>query len=82
MSLQDRSEPNSQHKYALRSTLSSPICFIFTEWPEVKAMRGADFLNMKHPIVLDGRNCLVMDVEEARILYESIGSLPSCVEKR
>lgn len=58
------------------------ICFIFTEWPEVKAMRGADFLNMKHPIVLDGRNCLVIDVEEAGILYESIGSLPSCVEKR
>jgi len=49
------------------------ICFIFTEWPEVKALSKEVFLkNMKKPIVLDGRNCF--DVKAmACVTYESIG---------
>jgi len=49
------------------------ICFIFTEWPEVKILSKDVFLkNMKKPIVLDGRNCF--DVKAmSGVTYESIG---------
>lgn len=50
------------------------ICFIFTEWPEVKALTANDFLCMKKPIVLDGRNCLNTEAfKDYQILYEGIG---------
>ena len=52
------------------------ICFIFTEWSEVKAMQPEDFLQMKQPIVLDGRNCFsVKSMEQNGIIYSSIGRL-------
>ncbi len=51
------------------------ICFIFTEWPQVKETPPALFLEkMKTPIVLDGRNCLDQNAMlKAGIRYESIG---------
>lgn len=51
------------------------ICFIFTEWPEVKALIPDDFLQtMKKPIVLDGRNCLDLKTFSlSEVIYESIG---------
>lgn len=50
------------------------ICFIFTEWPEVKAMQPTEFLQMKKPIVLDGRNCFsVKKMSEDSVEYVSIG---------
>ena len=50
------------------------ICFIFTEWPEVKAMKPGEFKAMHKPIVLDGRNCFsVNSMKEAGIDYISIG---------
>ena len=50
------------------------ICFIFTEWPEVKAMQPEDFLQMRKPIVMDGRNCFpVNQMKQEKILYSSIG---------
>lgn len=50
------------------------ICFIFTEWPEVKAMQPEEFLQMKRSIVLDGRNCFgVEQMKQAGIQYVSIG---------
>lgn len=50
------------------------ICFIFTEWPEVKAMRPEDFLQMKKPIVLDGRNCFCVEqMKKGNVEYVSIG---------
>ena len=50
------------------------ICFIFTEWPEVKALTANDFLCMKKPIILDGRNCLNTEAfKDYQILYEGIG---------
>lgn len=52
------------------------ICFIFTEWPEVKAMQSEDFLQMKKPIVLDGRNCFSLkQMEQAGVEYSSIGRI-------
>lgn len=50
------------------------ICFIFTEWPEVKAMQPEDFLQMKRSIVLDGRNCFsVRKMQTNGVEYVSIG---------
>lgn len=51
------------------------ICFIFTEWPEVKGIDLNKYAElMKNPIVMDGRNCYKLaDVKKAKILYESIG---------
>ena len=50
------------------------ICFIFTEWPEVKALTPEDFLQMKQPIILDGRNCFSVEkMKEYPLIYDSIG---------
>ena len=73
-----------QHEYDLDRIkyCSSPqeaikdadICFIFTEWPEVKAMHPEDFHTMKASIVLDGRNCFDLTaMKDAEICYISIG---------
>jgi len=50
------------------------ICFIFTEWSEVKAMKPEEFKVMRNPIVMDGRNCFCLsDMQKAEITYVSIG---------
>lgn len=51
------------------------ICFIFTEWDEIKNMDVALFEKcMKRPIVLDGRNCFnAGQFKEVHILYDSVG---------
>ncbi len=51
------------------------ICFIFTEWPDIKNMDAALFeKKMKCPIVLDGRNCYSLDAfKDVHIIYDSIG---------
>lgn len=50
------------------------ICFIFTEWPEIKALTLNDFALMKKVIILDGRNCFALkEMEVLPIAYESIG---------
>lgn len=51
------------------------ICFIFTEWREVKEMDVLLYKAlMRHPIVLDGRNCYKLDqFEDTGITYDSIG---------
>lgn len=55
--------------------LDADICFIFTEWPEVKALSPQDFLSsMNKAIVLDGRNCLdLKSFRHSDVIYESIG---------
>lgn len=55
--------------------MDTDICFIFTEWPEVRALSPQDFLKfMRNPIVLDGRNCLPLDIfRQSDVIYESIG---------
>ena len=51
------------------------ICFIFTEWQEVKELDIRQFKElMKQPVVMDGRNCYrPEEMKEAGIIYESIG---------
>lgn len=51
------------------------LCFIFTEWPQVKALPPETFLRrMLRPIVLDGRNCYdVRVMRSAGVEYVSIG---------
>lgn len=54
---------------------NADICFIFTEWPDIKNMDVALFeKKMKCPIVLDGRNCYTLDAfKDVHIIYDSIG---------
>lgn len=51
------------------------VCFIFTEWDEVKEFDLTKFNKlMKTPIVLDGRNCYDQtSVRRASMIYDSIG---------
>ncbi|MBN8250830.1 UDP-glucose dehydrogenase family protein [Priestia flexa] len=51
------------------------ICFIFTEWDEVKNFDLEKYSQlMKTPIVLDGRNCYDLeDVQKQKLIYDSIG---------
>ncbi len=50
------------------------ICFIFTEWPEIKKLKPDHFLTMKRPIILDGRNCFdPMVMKNYPLVYDSIG---------
>lgn len=51
------------------------ICFILTEWPEVKQFDPNRFTElMKSPIVIDGRNCYdFKSIANTKLLYDSIG---------
>lgn len=52
--------------------INAELCFIFTEWDEIKQYNRGHFAKlMKTPIVLDGRNC--WDDGINNIIYESIG---------
>lgn len=51
------------------------VCFIFTEWGEVKALTPETYKKlMRTPLVFDGRNIYgVKDMQEAGVEYHSIG---------
>lgn len=51
------------------------ICFVFTEWPEIKQIKPEQFKQlMKTPLVYDGRNLYNLDeMDDAGIEYYSIG---------
>ena len=51
------------------------ICFIFTEWPQVKALKAEDFTTlMKKPVIIDGRNCFPRGFFDGKnVIYDSIG---------
>ncbi len=51
------------------------ICFVFTEWKEMKELAPSDFKNqMRIPLVYDGRNIYnKTEMKEAGIEYYSIG---------
>lgn len=51
------------------------ICFIFTEWGEIKALKPEDYLQkMRTPLVYDGRNLYDLDaMKAAGVEYYSIG---------
>jgi UDPglucose 6-dehydrogenase len=54
------------------------VCFIFTEWGEVKAITPEAYtMLMRTPLVYDGRNIYkIKDMEKARVEYHSIGRKP------
>lgn len=51
------------------------LCFIFTEWEEIKTMDMKRFKEkMKTPFIYDGRNCFALgEAEKAGVNYQSIG---------
>lgn len=51
------------------------ICFVFTEWSEIKALTPAEFKEKMHtPLVYDGRNLFKpSEMKEAGVEYYSIG---------
>ncbi len=51
------------------------ICFVFTEWNEIKEVSAAEFKKlMRTPLVYDGRNVFgVQEMKEAGVEYYSIG---------
>ena len=51
------------------------VCFVFTEWGEVKALNPEEYKNlMRTPLVYDGRNLYgVVAMKEAGVEYYSIG---------
>jgi len=55
--------------------LNTDICFIFTEWEEVRNFKISDYSKlMKNPIILDGRNCYKLhEIEKNNLIYDSIG---------
>lgn len=51
------------------------VCFIFTEWSEIKAVKPAEYkAMMRTPLVYDGRNIYeVSTMKEAGVEYYSVG---------
>ena len=52
---------------------NADICFILTEWPEIKMLQVKEFLKMKRAIVLDGRNCFDYLNMNKFVKYEMVG---------
>lgn len=69
--------PNEiSYENSIEATLEgADLCFIFTEWREIKQMDINLFKNkMKTPFVYDGRNCFKLSqIQEIGINYYSIG---------
>ena len=51
------------------------VCFVFTEWGEIKAVKSADYKKlMRTPLVYDGRNIYRLeDMKKVGVEYYSIG---------
>ncbi len=65
-----------EYHSTIESTIEgADLCFIFTEWPEIKAIDPIVYSQlMRKPIVLDGRNCYKLNsVREKGLCYDSIG---------
>ncbi len=77
LNFRKRVEGDIQYCTDIEETLKdADICFIFTEWPEVKALDPAEYVKLMHsPIVIDGRNCYETKTMKkiSGILYDSIG---------
>lgn len=60
---------------AEEALLGANVCFIFTEWGEIKAVRPEDYKRlMRTPLVYDGRNIYAVDdMKESGVEYYSIG---------
>ena len=61
---------------SIESTLDgADVCFIFTEWPEIKNLDVSLFSKeMRQAIIIDGRNCYALArMEQEPVIYHSIG---------
>lgn len=60
---------------ALQALEGAHVCFIFTEWPEIRGLLPEDFKRlMKTPLVYDGRNLFAPEaMAAAGVEYYSIG---------
>lgn len=60
---------------ALEALSGADICFILTEWDEIKNLSINEFKSqMVSPIILDGRNCLkIQNNKNSDVIIESIG---------
>lgn len=60
------------------------VCFIFTEWEDVKALTPEKYKNlMRTPLVYDGRNIYrVEEMKAAGVEYHSIGRTPASREAK
>jgi len=58
------------------------VCFIFTEWGEIKAVKPSDYKRlMRTPLVYDGRNIYgVEDMKTSGVEYYSIGRKHSVIQ--
>lgn len=53
---------------------NSEICFIFTEWNEIKELKKSHFLdNMKEAVIFDGRNIFSKFIDDESLVYYGIG---------
>ncbi|MDA3837800.1 MAG: UDP-glucose/GDP-mannose dehydrogenase family protein [Candidatus Delongbacteria bacterium] len=54
---------------------SANVCFIFTEWDQIKAVKTTDYKKlMRSPLVYDGRNIYdLKDMLKAEVEYYSVG---------
>ncbi|TVX79106.1 UDP-glucose/GDP-mannose dehydrogenase family protein [Peribacillus simplex] len=61
---------------------SANVCFIFTEWGEVKALTPETYKKlMRTPLLYDGRNIYsVEEMQKSRVEYHSIGRKPASRE--
>ncbi len=58
---------------ALETLKDTDVCFIFTEWEEIKQLKPMDFISeMREAVVYDGRNLFELS-DMKGIKYESIG---------
>lgn len=66
---------------AEQALLEANVCFIFTEWGEVRAITPAQYKQwMRTPLVFDGRNLYNVDeMQEAGVEYYSIGRKPATI---
>ena len=55
--------------------LNADICFIFTDWAEIKTYNLENFVKlMKSAIICDGRNCLSSEYrKDSKLMYISVG---------
>jgi UDPglucose 6-dehydrogenase len=67
--------PQIKYPETIEETLeNADVCFIFTEWTDVKNLQLGTFSVMKTPIILDGRNCFdLAKIEKFPFVYVSIG---------
>lgn len=63
------------HESIEDTLVDTDICFIFTEWEDVKNLDPEVFVKkMRKPIILDGRNCFALNsFDGKKVIYDSIG---------